>query len=249
MTTILDRVANSARTQYGEFRPATTQEFFALRLAARLGEGASAEHFVQLANEYSEGQLLAAYRRALRNHADLGRRFHLALESLKGKKAGNGSGVGRLLAIRIERRAIAFAVFSGDHLKHADARQLSSVPDKALDSAASFTARFMTKFKFESAALEIIPNGHEMQRTLLHRAVLEVLSHEAIGIQEVSNTDLLDAFGHPGLQSRNDLRSVISDINPVLDESFGGPWIHDAAALGLYVQTERLFNSINQTLL
>jgi len=243
MTSILDRVAKSARTQYGDFRPASTREFFALRLAARLGEAASAGHFAQLADQYSEGQLLAAYSRALRSHVDIGRRFHLELEPLKARMVGNGSGAGRLLAVRIERRAVAIAVFSGDHLKHADARQLSSIPDKALDTAASFVTRFIEKFQFESAAFEIIPNDREMQRTLLHRAVLDVLSHQAIGIQDVRKEELLGAFGHPGLRSRKELRTTISNIYPVLDESFGGPWTHDAAALGLYVQTERLFNN------
>jgi hypothetical protein len=242
MTGVLDRVAKSARTQYGEFRPASTQEFFALRLAARLGEAANAGHFAQLADQYSEGQLLAAYSRALRSHADLGRRFHLELEPLKDKKIGDGS-VGRLLAIRIERRAVAIAIFSGDHLKHADARQLSSAADKALDSAASFVTRFIEKFRFESAAVEIIPSGYQLQRTVLHRAVLEVLSHQAIGIREVSTKELLQAFAHPKLRSRMELRKIISDIYPVLDQSFGKPWTHDAAALGLYVQTERLFNN------
>jgi hypothetical protein len=243
MTSILDRVAKSARTQYGEFRPASTREFFALRLAARLGEAASAGHFAQLADQYSEGQLLAAYSRALRSHVDLGRRFHLELEPLKDRKVGDGPGAGRLLAIRIERRAVATAIFNGDHLMHADARQLSSAADKALDTAASFVTRFIEKFQFESAALEIIPNDREMQRTLLHRAVLDVLSHQAIGIQEVSKQDLLGAFDHPGLRSRSELRKIMSDIYPVLDASFGGPWTHDAAALGLYVQIERLFNN------
>jgi hypothetical protein len=243
MTSILDRVANSARAQYGEFRPTTTQEFFALRLAARLGEAASAGHFAQLADQYSEGQLLAAYRRAIASHHDLGRRFHFELESLRAARTTDGSGAGNLLAIRIERRAVALAVFSGDHLRHADARQLSSVPDKALDTAASFVTRFLGKFRFGSAALEIVPNGHEIQRTLLHRSVIDVLGHEAIGIQQVSKKDLLEAFGHPELRSRRELRKIISNIYPVLDQSFGNPWTHDAAALGLYVQTERVFNN------
>lgn len=243
MTSILDRVAQSAHTQHGEFRPASTQEFFALRLATRLGEAVNAGHFAQLADRYSEEKLLAAYRRALPSHLDLGRRFHLELEPLKDINVASSGGGRPLAAIRIERRAIAIAIFSGDHLVHADARQLSSASDKALDTAASFVTRFMEKFRFESAALEIIPNGHEMQRTLLHRAILDALGHEAIGIQEVSKRDLLEAFGHPGLRSRRELRKVISNIYPVLDESFGAPWTHDAAALGLYVQTERVFNN------
>jgi len=131
---------------------------------------------------------------------------------------------------------------------HADARQLSSVPDKALGNAVSFVTRFLERFRSESAALEMIPNGREVQRMLLHRAVLGVLSRQAIGIIEVSKPDLLAAFGHPALRFRSDLRKIVSDIYPVLDQEPRGPWTYDAAALGLYVQTERLFNAINQPL-
>jgi hypothetical protein len=249
MKSILDRVARSAaRTQYSGFRPATTQEFFALRLAARLGESASARHYAELAEQYSEGQLLAAYRWALASHLDPARRFHLELEPLKGRDPGS-SGGGRLAAIRIERRAVGVAILTGDHLKHADARQLSSSQDKALGSAVGFVTRLLEKFRCESAALEIIPYGHEVQRTLVHKSVLRVLHPQAIGIVEVSKADLLAAFAYPAPRFRGEVRKIISTIYPVLDQQFGGPWTHDAAALGLYVQTERLFNTINHPLL
>jgi len=249
MKNILDQVARSAsRASFNLFRPATNQEFFALRLAARLGEASSARHFAELAETYSEGQLLVAYRRAISNHMDIGRRFHAELKPLTGHgyRAENRS---RLCAIRIERRAIAIAVLDGERLQHADVRQLSSSPGKAVDSAASFlTRRVIEKFQFPSAALEVIPNGHEQMRTLLHDAVLEALRPKGIGILEIPKAELLHAFGHPPLDSRKELRSVMSNIFPVLDQEPGGPWTHDAAALGLYVQTERLFNTINQNL-
>jgi hypothetical protein len=169
------------------------------------------------------------------------------LEALKERNRGD-QGLNRLASVRIERRAVGFAILRGDHLMHADARQLSSVPDKALDNTVSFVTRFLERFRCESAALEVIPNGHEVSRTLLHQAVLRVLSAQGIGIIDVSKSDLFVAFGYPALRFRSDLRTIISDIYPVLDQQPGGPWTHDAAALGLYVQTERLFNTINQTL-
>jgi hypothetical protein len=131
---------------------------------------------------------------------------------------------------------------------YADARQLSSVQNKAVDSAASFVTRVLERFRCEYAALELIPNGHEVQRTLLHQAVLRVLSAQAIGIAEVSKSDLFASFGYPAPRFRSSLRGIISDIYPALDEAQGRPWTHDAAALGLHVQTERLFRSINQLL-
>jgi len=128
-------------------------------------------------------------------------------------------------------------------------RQLSSAPEKAVDSAARFiTRRVIEKVQFPSAALEVIPNGHEKLRTLLYFAVIRALRPKGIGILEVSKGELLQAFGYPHLNSRKELRNVMSSIFPILDQEPGGPWTHDAAALGLYVQTERLFNTINQNL-
>jgi hypothetical protein len=72
------------------------------------------------------------------------------------------------------------------------------------------------------------------------------LRPKGIGILEIPKSDLLEAFAYPALDSRKELRKVISDIFPVLDQEPGQPWTADAAALGLYVQTERLFNTINQ---
>jgi hypothetical protein len=248
--TILDEVARSFdKSRFGHFRPTTTREFLALRLADHLGEASIARHYADLAQQYSEGQLLEAYRRALMSHHNLAQRFHLELEPLKSRKCGSESR-GKLAAIRIDRRSVAVAILNGDHLHHTDARQLSSSPDKALASAVGFiTRRVMEKFDFESAAFEIIPNGHEVQRLILHRATVQALSAKAIGILETSKADLLQAFGNPPVDSRKELREIIARIYPTLDSEPGGPWIHDAAALGLYVQTERLFNSINQALL
>ncbi len=247
---ILDQVAQSAaQSRHGHFRPSTTHEFLALRLAQRLGEGSIAQHYADLAEQYSEGQLLIAYRRALTGHFDVARRFHAELEPLENRHFGTESR-GRLAAIRIDRRAVAVAILNGEHLHHTDACQLSSSPEKALDSAVGFiTRRVLDKFDFESAALEIIPNCHEVQRAILHRATVRALGAKAIGILETSKDELFQAFGHPPLRSRKELREIMSQIYPALDQEPGAPWIHDAAALGLYVQTERLFNSINQTLL
>jgi len=250
MINILDRVAReSEKRRYGQFQPTTTQEFFALRLASKLDEAGVARHYAELTNEYPMADLLAAYGRALTPHLDAGRRFHQALSPLK-SRVGGPLWNGRLAAVRIERRVVAVAALTGDHLSHADARQLSSSRDKAIGNAVGFVTRFLERFRCESAALEIIPSGagQEEQRTQLRWAVLEVLQSQGIGISEVARDDLFAAFGYPVSRNRNVLRSAVSSIYPALSELPGNPWTYDAAALGLYVQTERLFNNINQPL-
>src|ERR1700691_1990078 len=112
MTNILDQVArSSAQSRYGHFRPATASEFLALCLAHHLGEGSIAQHYADLAEQYSEGQLLVAYGRALKSHFDLARRFHSELEPLRTRRCSTESR-GKLAAIRIERRAVAVAILN-----------------------------------------------------------------------------------------------------------------------------------------
>src|ERR1019366_6871072 len=120
MTPILDRFKN---TQAG-FVPATIQDLFALRLAQKLGDAPAAAHYATLLTDHSEAQLLLAYRRAVRNaqNGDRGRRFHAELERTHSN--GQNGFSPSLISIRIERRAVAGAVFRGDHLEYADSRQL-----------------------------------------------------------------------------------------------------------------------------
>ena len=46
------------------FRPGSATELFALCLARKLGDDRAARHYVELADRYSQAQLLCAYRRA-----------------------------------------------------------------------------------------------------------------------------------------------------------------------------------------
>lgn len=245
MMSILDQVARSS-FEFNHFCPKSTQQFFALRLAAKLGDGSAAQHYANLAEHHSESQLLVAFHRAiaLGNNAALVRRFHVELERL-GERNGSNLEKSRIAAIRVERRAMAVAILSAEHLEYTQPLQLASAPEKATASAVSFVSRMIEKFSVTSVAVESIPNGQEIQRALLQRTVIQALTGQSISIWEVAKGDLFAAFSHPPLDFRKQLREIASQLYPVLDEESGRPWTQDAAALGLYVQTERLFNNIN----
>jgi len=239
MTNILERVAKLSRNGYNHFRPSTTDEYFALQLAIRLDDRAAAQHYGDLASRYSRGQLLTAYRQASASHLDLSRRFHQALDVSK-RNGGNGADRS-LAAVRIERRAVSIAIFSGDHLKYADSRQFASSPTKAIGTVVAFLTKFSEKFRFRSAALET-PTEDGQHRASIHEAAHRLLQGLGIGVAMVDPARLLSSYGHPPLDSRSELRQVIGSIYPVLDQALGAPWTYDAAALGLHVQTERCFN-------
>lgn len=247
MTGILDRVArSSAPALKTQFRPATAEHFVALRLAQRLNDAAAAHHYAELSDRYLEGQLLTAYRRTKASGShDLARTFHVELERL-GNHGGNGVSHKQLAAIRIERRAIAVAIFDGERLKYPPiARQLSSDPDKALGSAARFINRLHDKCSFQTAALEALPEGCEAQRSQLTRMIFTCLDERGVAIWQVRKPDILAAFGHPPLRFRNQVREVVSAMWPDINGGFGSPLIRDALALGLYCQVEHLFSLEN----
>jgi len=237
MQSLLDRFTPATAA----FRPKTATEVFALRLAQKLDEGAAARHFVALADHHSEAQLLCAYRHALRanGNGDRGRRFHVELE----RTHDNGEQRRRtsLISIRVERRAVAVAMFRDDHLEYADSRQLSSEHDKALASAVGFISWMLARFTAESAALESIPNGHEFQRRVLHDAISQTLRDHMLSIWEIPKVVLLEGYGYPPAKSRSELREIATTIWPILAGTHAKVFVQDAAVLGLHVQTERLF--------
>src|ERR1700737_3324914 len=119
MTPILDRFG----PKLSAFRPKTTAELFRLPLAQKINDAAAASHYAELLTQYSEADLLTAFRRAIQSGArDLGRSFHVELHHSSGN-GGNGHN-SQLASIRVERRAVAVAIFSGDHLSYTQVRQL-----------------------------------------------------------------------------------------------------------------------------
>jgi len=237
MKPILDQFILSS----GPFRPKTANELVAFRLAMKLGDVSATRHYVALADSRPQGQLLCAYRRAVLSsrNGDLGRRFHAELERIHSN--GNHDHHLKLVSIRVERRAVAIAIFYGDRLEHTDVKQLSSSHDKALASALGFVNSIVERFPVESATLESIPTGHEFQRRILHNGVWRTLRDLGLPIWEIGKTELFRSFGYPPLRSRNELREVAVSIWPVLEGTRAKVFIQDAAVLGLHIQTERLF--------
>jgi hypothetical protein len=244
MANILDRFArNPSPPTYSRFLPESTGELFALRLASKLDDVVAVGHYVELVQQHSEESLLIAYRRVYSSGtvSDPARRFHVELARLNGRN-GHELMTKWLIAIRIERRAVAVAVSYGTTLEHAQVRQLSSSSDKAIASAAIFIERILERFPAESVAVEVIPDAWEFQRLQIFRAITGVLTSRGATISHVTKQEVFEAFGYPRLKSRKELRAVIGAIWPILGDYGGSLYIQDAVALGLYVQTECLFN-------
>jgi len=246
MNGILDRVEQMRNRAFSsEFQPGSPDELFALRLAVRLGEPAAARHYLELLDKYSQEQLLVAYKRVKRCgcHADPARRFHDELERVNRPLAAP-SRLRRVLAIRLERRTVAAAIFLGQQLEYPPMlRHLRKTTREALASTASFVTRILDQCDIAVAALERPPDDEAVQRYALAEVVEAVLSEQAVSSWQIERQQLIGAFAHPSPRSRTEVRACISRMWPDVGDSFGAPLVKDALALGLMCHTESLFDS------
>jgi hypothetical protein len=243
MTAILDHITASFRS---DFRPSSPDEYFALRLAQKLGEPEAAAHYTGLMAQHPKSKLVAAFNRSAEGQErgeDMAHRFHDELSA-------NGRNGAHLLTpilvgIRIERRGVAAAIFTGAHLESVRFRHLSSKPIKAEASASGFVRSLIHEFRIESAALETIPLNEEIQRAVLTRAVAKQLRDDGTSIWEVSKRTVIASLAHPPPRTRSQAREIIQQIWPQLAPKRGEVCALDAVGLGLFVQTERLFNHLS----
>lgn len=147
-----------------------------------------------------------------------------------------------LLAIKIERRSMAIAVFSDTHPSYTQARELSSAEERATASVVAFLHWALATFRVESAVAEQAPTASEIRRNHLSQAVLATLRDAGVPVWQTGKQTLFDSFGLPPLKSRKEVRAVVAGIWPILGEGRRSAPILDAVALGLHFQTERLFH-------
>lgn len=246
MTGILDRIARrQAAVLSKHFRPATPGEFLALRLAQRLNDGPAVRHYIELCDRHPQAHIVAAYRHAAATSVQsAARSFHAALAIPN--RSSNGLPHRDLAAIRIERRCIAVAIFSGQDLKYPPiARQLVTDQNKALGSAAMFINNIRAKCAFSGAAIEQLTADCDAHRSQLTRIVLQVLAEQQVAVWQFPKTDIIAAFGEPPLRFRADVRDVMTAMWPEVNGGFGSPFIKDALALGLYCQAEHVLSIEN----
>jgi hypothetical protein len=145
-----------------------------------------------------------------------------------------------LAAISIRRRTAAIAVFRKTHLDDVLIRELATNQQKAENSIAGFVRQFLAQHQIELVAIENRPEQSSRIQQLYEIATT-VLRTESVPIQVVPEEDLFQSFAIPPVQYRSQLRKIAQSIWPQLDNREFGRAPIDAAALGLFVQTERLF--------
>lgn len=147
----------------------------------------------------------------------------------------------KLVALKVERRAIGCAIFEGTQLDFTEIRQLSSNHRQADSSALGFVHWLVDTFEAETAALEIISIPPETRRAVLTQIITESLRERGVSVLPVRKLEFLSTYGVPPPKTRREVRATVKGLWPILESETRNGLILDATALGLYIQTERLF--------
>ncbi len=143
-----------------------------------------------------------------------------------------------LISIKAERRSIAIAVFRGSALRYAEVLTLSSDPHAAESSAIGFVNRNVERFEAVSAVLEDAVSAEESRSANLIAAVEWAIKSRGVPVQRVGREELFANYAIQPLTTRKDLHAIIAGFWPQLSSSDFHSSIRDAAAAGLYAQTE-----------
>jgi len=149
----------------------------------------------------------------------------------------------KLAAFKIDRRRISVAVFVGERLEFTDSRQLSLIVSKALENAKAYVDWVIRNFEIDSAAFESSIPRRGTWKSRFAPEMLKQFRDTGIPVFEAKLAPILTAFAHPPLRRRLALRDVICAIWPVISQKDSDVFRLDAAALGLYVQIERMFEA------
>ncbi len=149
----------------------------------------------------------------------------------------------KMAAFRVERRSVAAAIFHGTHLEHTDMKQLPSEGEKAEAGTVGFVNGILSDFDVSGVVVERLEKVKDARRKRLHQAIEQSLRDSAVPVYKVGDDEMLSAFAYPSLSNRKELRQVVATIWPILLTKKGPATKLDAAALGLYFQTERLFQN------
>lgn len=141
----------------------------------------------------------------------------------------------RLLAITVSRRCVAAAAYSGVNLDCTFVRELSSNGAKASESARKFALWLLEVYPSSRVVIEQPADGDTRRSDLFHliRLALEAIHPVAL----VSGEHVIFAFGE-ACRTRVEVRQTVATILPLLNDTSRNTAVLDAAALGLYVQTD-----------
>jgi hypothetical protein len=146
----------------------------------------------------------------------------------------------KLLAVKLRRRSVAVALFSGRTLEHIETLQLCNEPEAVTDTVARFIATLLDIFHPDSAAIGVSRGRPGERVKILTETAQTMLRAAGIPFWRIEDRMLLETYAVPKLKGRQQLRPIVRSFWPHLAEKHLTGY--EAAALGLHVQVERLLS-------
>lgn len=146
-----------------------------------------------------------------------------------------------LVSITVSRRSISVAVFRGRTIEYTDVINLPDSVQKGCDAATRFLRWIIEDFAPTIVALGDLHADEGRRVQLLNQTVEDVISSAQIPAWRVATDQLLESYGVPRLESKIKLREIAQSFWPQLSDA--GEKTLEAAALGFYVQVERLLST------
>lgn len=143
-----------------------------------------------------------------------------------------------LAAVKVERRTVAIAIFRDHTLRYAEALSLSSNPKIAAASAIDFLLRTIHRFDIRKIAFEDAHTAEEARSAELLQQVEAALGSVGFGTMRVKKQTLFTSYSVEPLSSRRELHLIVGEFWPQLNTGDFPGAVLDAAALGLYADTE-----------
>ena len=143
-----------------------------------------------------------------------------------------------ILALRLNRRAIAAAVLADEQLSFMDGHNLTSNHDRACASVERYLKRVLELTQPHSVVIDApVSDGSSTAEFL--QTVVSVTTVANLSVHTELAGDVQRAFGNPGVMSRIELRQVVDPFWPELEQLRGAikPYVADAVALALYADT------------
>jgi hypothetical protein len=154
--------------------------------------------------------------------------------------------ISTLAAVRLTRRLVSIAIFRGLHLEYVRARNLYGDANDAAATVAGFLGWAIAQFDVEAIAFEDVAGESRARVPLLAKTVIDRAASAGLPCLAVHRREVFDSFGHPPLHTRSEVQSAAIQIWPALAMKGNKPLNLEAAALGLYVQVDKLLNAALQ---
>lgn len=149
---------------------------------------------------------------------------------------------GGCVCFRLSRRAVAAVTIEEDRLGFYDGRHLSSNQARGLTSAERYFHRILDLTTPTTVVIDApLKDGSQTARLL--QRLQDLLAERKVVARVVATTDVLSAFGVPGVRSRTELVRVVEPYWAELATMRAKVkrFVVEAAACALYVDVEQAF--------